>query len=336
MAVLTSVNAATAQTTQELPLPASERHAAAVDGVSALITKWMSERNLPGVSVAVAIDGELVWADGFGWADLEQRVPVTPLTRFRIGSASKALTSAAVGLFHERGVLDLDAPIRTYVPMFPEKRWPISTRQLMGHVSGVRHYLGAEPYSAEHFISVEAALEIFSADTLLFEPGTRSSYSSYGCDLVSAVVEQVAGRPFLYVMRDDVLAPLGMRHTVPDDVFAIVPNRARFYVRGESDGALRHERYVEQSNKWAGVDSRRPRPIWSASAPRCWIPNSSSPRPSRLCGLRCSPTRARKFRWASDDGWPSLAGVPWWRLPGLQQAGKPRSYSSPTTTSSSP
>ncbi len=249
---LVTTNAAAAQATQQRPAQLSERHAAAIENVSASITEWMADRNLPGVSVAVALEGELVWSEGFGWADLEQEVPVTPRTRFRIGSASKALTSVAVGLQLERGALDLDAPVRTYVPGFPEKRWPITVRQLMGHLSGIRHYAGEEPYSAAHFTSVADALDIFAADPLLFEPGTRSSYSSYGWNLVSAALEQVAGRPFLELMRDDVFAPLGMDHTGPDDVFQIVPNRARFYVRDEDDGTLRHERFVDQSNKWAG------------------------------------------------------------------------------------
>ena len=82
--------------------------------------------------------------EGFGWADLEQRVPVTPLTRFRIGSVSKPLTAAALGLLVERGELDLDAPVQEYVPDFPTKRWPITTRQVAGHVAGIRHYQGLE------------------------------------------------------------------------------------------------------------------------------------------------------------------------------------------------
>jgi serine beta-lactamase-like protein LACTB len=71
------------------------------------------DENLPGLSVAVALDGEIVWAEGFGWAEVERGAPVTPLTRFRIGSVSKPLTAAAVGLLHDRGRIDLDAPLST-------------------------------------------------------------------------------------------------------------------------------------------------------------------------------------------------------------------------------
>jgi serine beta-lactamase-like protein LACTB len=234
-----------------VPEPLTTAHMQAVNAGRERVRAWMAEKNLPGVSVAVGIDGGLVWAEGFGWADLEQRVAVTPLTRFRIGSTSKGLTSAAVGLLHDRGVLKLDAPARTYVTSFPEKPWPISTRQLMGHVAGIRHYQGDEPFSSRHYDTVVQSLDIFAADPLKFEPGTRYSYSTYGWNLVSAVVESAAGEPFLEFMRREVFAPIGMRDTIPDDAFMIVPGRTRFYAR-DPDGRLRNERAVDQSNKWAG------------------------------------------------------------------------------------
>jgi serine beta-lactamase-like protein LACTB, mitochondrial len=242
---------AAGQAILQLPEPRSAAHTLTVDQARERVRAWLAEKNLPGVSVAVGVDGNLVWAEGFGWADLEQRVPVSPLTRFRIGSASKGLTSAAVGLLHERGALKLDAPVQTYVKSFPEKQWPISTRQLMGHVAGIRHYQNEEPYSSKHYGSVLECLEIFSGDPLLFQPGTKYSYSTYGWNLVSAAVEGAAREPFLEFMRREVFAPIGMRHTVPDDVFLIVPDRASFYDR-DSDGRLRNERHVDQSNKWAG------------------------------------------------------------------------------------
>jgi serine beta-lactamase-like protein LACTB, mitochondrial len=95
------------------------------------------EQNLPGLSVAAGIDGDLLWAEGFGFADLKNSVPVTPDHRFRIGSASTALTSAAAGLPLEEGRLQLDDEIQTYVPAFPKKQQPVTLRQLMGYTPGV-------------------------------------------------------------------------------------------------------------------------------------------------------------------------------------------------------
>jgi len=100
----------------------SPRWADAVEQGRQLVRARVSQQNLPGLSVAVGVSGEIVWAEGFGWADIQNRVPVSPITRFRIGHASKALTSAAVGVLLEKGRLRLDDEIQTYVPAFPRKQ----------------------------------------------------------------------------------------------------------------------------------------------------------------------------------------------------------------------
>ena len=120
--------------------------AAAVDQGRQIARAGLIRQNLPGLSVAVGIGGDIVWAEGFGWADMEKRVPVAPGMRFRIGHVSKALTSAAVGLLLEKGKLRLEDEVQTYVPEFPTKPWPVTLRQLMGHVAGIRHYEGEEDY----------------------------------------------------------------------------------------------------------------------------------------------------------------------------------------------
>jgi CubicO group peptidase (beta-lactamase class C family) len=168
-------------------------------------------QNLPGVSVAVGIRGDIVWAEGFGWADLEMRVPVTPETRFRIGTASTALTSAAVGLLLETGRLKLDEPVQTYVPAFPEKQWPVTLRQVMGHVAGLRNDSGDEgPLFSMHCERPVEGLQPFADRALLFEPGTQYRYSNYGWIVVSAAIEAAADEPFLRFMRTRVFEPLGM------------------------------------------------------------------------------------------------------------------------------
>ena len=119
--------------TQSAPSP---QWAGAVEQARQIVRAGLAEQNLPGLSVAVGVGGDIVWAEGFGWADLEKRVPVAPETRFRTGGASMALTSAAVGLLLEKGRLNLDDEIQTYVPAFPKKQWPVTLRQLMGHRGG--------------------------------------------------------------------------------------------------------------------------------------------------------------------------------------------------------
>jgi CubicO group peptidase (beta-lactamase class C family) len=93
---------------------------------------------VPGLAMAVAVDGKVVWSDGFGFADLEERVPARPTTKFRIGSVSKPLTAAGLMLLVEASKLDLDAPVQKYVPSSPDKGTRITPRQLAGHLAGIR------------------------------------------------------------------------------------------------------------------------------------------------------------------------------------------------------
>jgi len=232
--------------------PRSPRWEDAIAAGRVAVSKLMADEAIPGLSVAVPVDGQVVWSEGFGWADLEQRVPATPLTRFRIGSVSKPVTAAAVGLLAQEGRLDLDAPVQRYVPGYPEQRWPITTRQVAGHVAGIRHYDDpSEMLSSRRYPDVRSSLSIFEHDTLRFEPGTKYSYSSYGWNLVSAVVEGAAGEPFLSYMRRRVFEPLGLRSIVAEHQDSVLAWRARFYER-LPDGRVNNAPYVDQSNKWAG------------------------------------------------------------------------------------
>ncbi len=246
---------------------APARYRAAVDSLRATLARLQSAEAIPGMSVAVIVDGRLVMSEGMGYADLENRVPATPLTRFRIGSVSKSMTAEAVGLLVEQGKLDLDQPVQKYVPDYPRQKWPITTRQVGGHLAGIRHY-GApgEMLSSRHYNDVRSALSIFENDSLLSEPGTRYFYSSNGFNLISAVVEGASGERFLTYMTSHVFDPLGMRSIVADHVDSLIPWRASFYERGENvrltwsvplvgavDGrSLTNAPYVDQSNKWAG------------------------------------------------------------------------------------
>jgi serine beta-lactamase-like protein LACTB, mitochondrial len=186
------------------------------------------DQNLPGLSVAVGAGGEIVWAEGFGFADLENQRRVTPDTQFRSGEASKALTSAAVGLLVEHGKLKLDDEIQTYVPDFPKKQWPVTLRQLMGHVAGLRDDAGDEAWLSPCEKTLEG-LQLFAEDTLLFEPGTQYRASSYSWILVSAAVEAAADERFFRFMRAQIFEPLGMTATRPDSVSESIADRATFY-----------------------------------------------------------------------------------------------------------
>ena len=206
----------------------SSKWADAVERGRQIARAGVTEQNLPGLSVAVGVGGDIVWAEGFGWADLYNHVPVTPDTRFRIGETSKALTSAAVGLLLEKNKLKLDDEIQTFVPEFPKKQWSVTLRQLMGHLSGLRDDPGDEASLTPCGRTVDG-LRLFAQQSLLFEPGTQYHPSSYSWILVSAAVEDAADERFFTFMQTSIFEPLGMATTRPDSAAEIIQDRATFY-----------------------------------------------------------------------------------------------------------
>ena len=193
-----------------------------------IVRASLTEQNLPGVSVAVGVGGDIVWAESFGWANLESQVPLTPDTRLRTGDTSRTFTSAAVGVLLEKNKLNLDDEIQKYVPEFPKKQWPVTLRQLMGNVAGVRNDAGDEE-SLAHCDRTADGLNRFADDSLRFEPGTEYRSSTYGWILVSAAVEGAADEGFFRFMRTRIFEPVGMADTVPDSAAELIPNRSTFY-----------------------------------------------------------------------------------------------------------
>jgi CubicO group peptidase (beta-lactamase class C family) len=238
------VNAAAAQTAT------SDSYASARANADRQAKEWLA-RGIPGLSLTVAVDGKIVYSEGFGYADLEERVPVWPTTKFRIGSISKPLTATALVQLVEAGKLDLDAPVQKYVPSFPDKGAVITTRMLAGHLAGIRHYQGDEFNIQKHYANVLDGLKIFENDPLVSPPGTKFNYSSYGFNVLSAVVESASGETFLEYMQKHVFSAMGLAHTAADQNTQIVEQRSRFYEK-EKEGTLENAPYVDNSYKWAG------------------------------------------------------------------------------------
>ncbi len=173
---------------------ASDSYEAARANADRQAKEWIA-RGIPGLSLTVAVDGKIMYSEGFGYADLEERVPVWPTTKFRIGSISKPLTATALMQLVEAGKLELDAPVQKYVPSLPEKGAVITTRMLAGHLAGIRHYQGDEFNIQRHYANVLDGVNIFENDPLVSPPGTKFNYSSYGYNLLSAVVESAFRNP---------------------------------------------------------------------------------------------------------------------------------------------
>jgi CubicO group peptidase (beta-lactamase class C family)/signal transduction histidine kinase len=208
---------------------------------------------VPGVSVAVAAGGRIVWAEGFGWSRVEDGVPATAETIYQLGSVSKPLTAAGLMRLAERGAVDLDAPVQRYVPSFPDRGAPITLRQLAAHLGGIRHY---EPRDfgrpAQANATVADRLAVFADDPLVAPPGTRHAYSSYGYVLLSAAMQSAARRDFPSLMRDEVFAPLGMESTGP--LPAGDPRRAENYGAPRA-GAWPPSPLDARSGMWAAASS---------------------------------------------------------------------------------
>ena len=236
-----------------LPAPAQQTASLAdrLQRIEQMIQVEMQKSGAPGVAVAIEQDGKIVFAKGFGFADVENKVSFTPQTVSRIGSISKTFTALAVLQLVEEGKIKLDDEVQVYVPSFPKKSAPITIRQLLGHQGGIRHYKGAETLSAKHYDSVEAALEIFKDDPLVAEPGTKFSYTSYGYNLLSRVVEAASGMSFGDYLQQRIFTPLGLKQTYLDEPARLIPNRARNYTRRQN-GPVQNAQAVDQSNKWGG------------------------------------------------------------------------------------
>ena len=206
--------------------------------------------HIPGMSIAVVRHGRLLWTEGFGLSDIERGIAAGAETRYRIGSVSKVLTAALLARLIEEGKIALDEPVQRYVPRFPSKRQAITVRQLAGHLSGIRHYrFPGDPVGQRAFRSLEEGLDIFSADSLNFEPGTRYGYTSYGYNLLGVALEGAGGEPFTAAMRRLVLHPLSLWSVTPDYRDSIVVNRATPYDYGRDQRVI-NAPWDDVSYKW--------------------------------------------------------------------------------------
>jgi serine beta-lactamase-like protein LACTB, mitochondrial len=220
------------------------------------VSSFMSANSVPGIGAAVVLGGEPVWSAGFGMSDLEDYAPATSATLFRLGSISNPITAVAVLQLTERGKLDLDAPVQKYCPAFPKKDWTITTRELLGHLGGIRHYnpegKGDIPEdSARHFASMDESLQIFANDSLVAKPGTKFSYSTYGYTLLGCVLEGAASEKYVDYVKENVFRPAGMEQTQADNFFVVIPHRTRFYHKGKA-GLVHNAGVLDSSYKIPG------------------------------------------------------------------------------------
>lgn len=226
----------------------------AVDEFEKFVEKQMVLDKVPGLSVGF-LKGDFIWANGYGYSDLENKVPAKPESTYRLASITKTITAIAVLQLVEAGKIDLDAEVKNYVPYFTKKKWPVTIRLLLGHLGGISHY---KNYDREGRIKVHKntseALAIFQDWDLVAEPGTNYHYSSYGYNLLGAVIEGAAGVSYGDYIKERIFNSLGMTNSRLDDPVDLIPNRVRGYRL--INGDIKNSEYVDVSSRFAGGGTR--------------------------------------------------------------------------------
>lgn len=200
------------------------------DRVDKLFEEWDSTVS-PGVAMCIIQNGKIVYSRGYGMANLEHNVPITPETVFRIGSTSKQFTAACSAILSLQGKLSLDDDVRKYLPELPDYGKTITIRHLVHHTSGIRDYLGLAYLSGksdDDFYTPEESVEMIARQKgLNFVPGDEYLYSNSGYLLLGVIVSRVSGRSLNDFAREHIFDPLGMKNThYHDDYTKIVKNRA--------------------------------------------------------------------------------------------------------------
>ena len=222
--------------------------ATSVARVDRIFTDLMSREHIPGLAVAIARNGLVGWDKAYGQADLENQVPATSRTLFRIGSITKAITVVAILQLAERGAINLHASVDRYVPAFPRKRFPVTVTGLLSGTSGIRGYAGDEYRSNHHYPSLAASLEIFRDDSLAYEPGTSYFETPFGFTLLGLSLQAVTGLSYEDYLSRNVFARAHMVDTRAEVAAQIEPKRAKTYTR-DSTGTVRQSYAIDPSYK---------------------------------------------------------------------------------------
>ena len=220
--------------------------------ISNAIADELENSGTPSIQVAIGKHDRVIFESTYGMADLENNVIATDKSKYRIGSVSKWFTAVATKVLIADGTLDPEAPIQTYCPQFPKKKWPISSNNLLTHRSGIRHYIDYNDQlekaessqqreqitsnrdrellsSYTRYEDVIAPLESFKNDPLLFEPNTGWTYSSFGYRVLACVLEGAANMNYSELMDELIFKKANMTSTVKDDAWQIIPHRTTGY-----------------------------------------------------------------------------------------------------------
>jgi len=226
--------------------------------IDTLAQESLRGQNIPGITLAVVDRGRIVYSRAFGHSDVENSVAAITASEIRTASIAKPMTAMAAMMLAGTGKLDLDAPVQQYCPAFPAKTspdgkpWVVTTRELMSHRAGVRWYRDdIELRNVKHYTTLSDAVHHFGDDPLLFAPGEKMQYSSYGFVVVGCAIEGASHSTFSDYMQQAVFGPSGMAATFPDDPTKIIPHRSRGYEKTK-EGTLENAPLFDPSDRLPG------------------------------------------------------------------------------------
>ncbi|NRD47423.1 serine hydrolase domain-containing protein [Corallococcus exiguus] len=221
--------------------------------LDALVRADLKQGPTAGLSVGV-MRGGLRWMNGYGYRDVAKKLPATVRTTYRMASITKSFTAVAVMQLAQAGKLDLDADIHSLVPEYPVKQWPVTVRQLLGHLGGVPTYDSPRAGNNTKPVTTKEAIGLFADRPLVSEPGTRYLYTTWGFNLLGAAVETASGQPYREYLRDHVFGPANMSHADVDDISTRDAQQAVGY--RVSGATLKPSRFLDVTSRFGGGGTR--------------------------------------------------------------------------------
>jgi len=205
-----------------------------------ILKRLVRKKKTPGISITILKNGKAQFSKGYGYADLEKKSPIDPLTTiFRVGSLSKPIAASGLAKMVEKNQLKLSDSINDCITYFPKKEFGFTLKQLGGHIAGIRNYKGNE-FMNNKPLSIKEGVALFENDPLLFQPGKGYLYTSYSWNLLSLAMQEMAQKPFEDIVKEEVLIPLELNNTFPDRQEDLA-HKAVFYRK------KRRRKFVESS-----------------------------------------------------------------------------------------
>lgn len=217
-----------------------------------IISKLVDESNIPGLSIAISHENNIIWSKSYGYSNLEYNIPTSEKSKFRIASVSKLFTGTAIFKLHKKGLINLQDPISKHLDSIPNSWKSITIEQIAQHTSGIGHYIDVnDALDVHHYETTNEALKKFKDRPLVHNPDDGVTYSSYAYTVLAAIIESITKKSFQNAMNDLVFNPLKMNHTEVDNQKKIIPNRTGFY-QYNANREPEHAPYLDLSAKWAG------------------------------------------------------------------------------------